>query len=270
MADKYLHRDDAPFTREVWELIDKTVRAAAVSQLSARKLLHAQGPFGYGLKSIPGPEQVVEGKEGEAQVRASISTPVASVIQPFSLAAGDIEQHEQSGLPIDMKAVVSAALACARKEDELLFYGSKALGIPGLLNTSGIQSMGLRPWAEVGDAVEDIIAATSLLDEAGFHGPYSLALTPGLYNKLFRRYPQGNTIELDHLKSLVTDGIVKAPSIREGGVLLATGKQFASIVLGQDMMTGFEGPEGRDYNFFISESLALKVSVPSTVCLLNS
>lgn len=270
MADKYLHRDDAPFSQKVWQLIDKTVRAAALSQLSARKLLCAQGPYGYGLKSIPGPEQVLEGSGDEPQISASVSIPVASITQPFAIAARDIEQHEKSGLPVDVKAVVSAALSCARKEDELLYYGSKALGIPGLLNTNGVQSMGLKPWKEVGDGVEDIISATTLLDEAGFHGPYALALTPGLYNQLFRRYPQGNTIELDHIKSLVTDGIVKAPAIREGGVLLATGSQFGSIVLGQDLMTGFEGPEGRNYNFFISESLALRLNVPSTVCLLKS
>ncbi|MFP4418229.1 MAG: encapsulin, partial [Chitinispirillaceae bacterium] len=81
---------------------------------------------------------------------------------------------------------------------------------------------------------------------------------------------QGNTIELEHLRSLVSGGIIKAPAIREGGVLLATGKQFASIILGQDMMTGFEGPDGRNYTFFISESIALRLSVPSTICFLKS
>lgn len=85
------------------------------------------------------------------------------------------------------------------------------------------------------------------------------ALTPNRHNLRFRRYPQGNMTEIDHVKSNVTEGVTKAPSINVGGDLFASGRLFASIVLGQDIMTGFVGPSGSAYEFIVFESLALKL-----------
>jgi NAD-dependent dihydropyrimidine dehydrogenase PreA subunit len=38
--------------------------------------------------------------------------------------------------------------------------------------------MNLPSWEEIGAAGNDIIQALTRLDDAGFHGPYSLALAP--------------------------------------------------------------------------------------------
>jgi uncharacterized linocin/CFP29 family protein len=170
---------------------------------------------------------------------------------------------------MDIEPLVKSVLQIAAQEDEFLYYGSATMKIAGLLTSSGIQKHKLKPWDQVGDAVEDIIDAVTKLDASGFHGPYSLALTPSLYNKLFRRYPQSDTLEIDHLKSLVSDGIIKAAGIKSGGVLLASNKEFASITLGQDLCAGFEGPSGRDYVFTLSESIALRIDVPLSVCVLD-
>jgi uncharacterized linocin/CFP29 family protein len=52
-------------------------------------------------------------------------------------------------------------------------------------------------------------------------------------------------------------------------LLLASGRQFASIVLGQDMSVGFIGPVGEDLEFSISESLALLIREPKAICALK-
>jgi uncharacterized linocin/CFP29 family protein len=69
---------------------------------------------------------------------------------------------------------------------------------------------------------------------------------------------------------LVTDGIYKAPVLEDGGVLLATGRQYASIVMGQDMTIGFIGPEGDRIAFTISESLVPRIRRPSAICVLEA
>jgi len=271
MSEKFLHRGDAPFESKVWEKIDEAVVNAARSQLCGRRLLSVEGPYGLGLKALPGADQSVAEKpvvEGVSLV-ASGSVPVVGIQSQFCLAARDLAAFEQTGLPLNLGAAVAAAIACARQEDALLFYGCKALGVPGLLNAPGVQSKKLKPWEEVGAAVEDLIEAVTQLDDAGFHGPYALALAPNLYNRLFRRYPQGPLTELEHLRSLVTEGLIKAPTIGSGGVLLASGRQYASIVLGQDLMTGFVGPAGPNYEFIVSESVALRLLQPAAVCVLQ-
>jgi hypothetical protein len=40
-------------------------------------------------------------------------------------------------------------------------------------------------------------------------------------------------------------------------------------VLGQDMMIGFIGPSGGELEFSISESLALRVRQPKSICVLE-
>ena len=44
MTEKYMQRQEAPFSEKVWEQIDSTVVNAAKSQLSARRLLAVDGP----------------------------------------------------------------------------------------------------------------------------------------------------------------------------------------------------------------------------------
>jgi len=68
---------------------------------------------------------------------------------------------------------------------------------------------------------------------------------------------------------MVTGGVFKAPILESGGVLLASGRQFASIVLGQDMTIGFIGPAGGEVEFSISESLALRIRQPQALCVLK-
>jgi uncharacterized linocin/CFP29 family protein len=53
-------------------------------------------------------------------------------------------------------------------------------------------------------------------------------------------------------------------------VLLSTGRQYASIVLGQDMTVGFVGPEGDRIALTISESLVPRIRRPSAICVLES
>ncbi len=266
----FLHRDDAPFSDAVWGRIDNVVTEAAKSVLSARRIIHVEGPYGLGIKSVPGPDVVLEEQDaGAAGLSSGGVIPLGLIGKTFSLSARDIAAFEQTGMPFSPAPAARAAIACAAREDDLLFSGSKALGAAGLLNAKGVQSLELGQWNEVGSAADDLIKAVTLLDDAGLHGPYALALAPARYNLLFRRYQQGNMVEIEHLRELVTDGIVKAPALSGGGVLLASGRQFATIVLGQDLMTGFVGPADGAYELHISESLALRLVQPKAVCVLK-
>jgi uncharacterized linocin/CFP29 family protein len=288
MVNKYLGREDAPISTALWEKLDATMIQAAKSQLVGRRLLHIEGPFGLGLKFVPlgdmvvsydgddllseGSEQAEEAAEIfmgiEPEMVASSVLPLALLRHSFSLGLRDLASAERDGLPLDLSTLAEAAIACAQAEDRLVFNGSDELGVSGLLNVVGSQTIKLGSWAKVGQAAEDLIKAVSALDAAGFHGPYSLALAPSRYNLLYRRYPQGNSTEFAHLQPIVTDGLLKAPALKEGGVLVASGVQFASIVIGQDMAIGFVGPSEGDLEFSVSESLALYVKQPGAVCVL--
>jgi uncharacterized linocin/CFP29 family protein len=262
MPNKYLGRDGAPFGEEVWAVMDAVMVEAAKAQLAGRRLLPLEGPYGLGLKAIPLPDEEVA-----SGVFVSKTLPLAFLVEEFEISLRDLAAYERDGLAFNAQPVAQAAMACARREDELLFYG--AAGLPGLLTASGVQKVQLSDWSAVGAAMDDLIRAVTALDEAGFHGPYALGLAPARYNLLFRRYPQGPMTEMEHIQTLVTGGLVKVPILKDGGVLLAVGRQYASIVLGQDMTVGFIGPDEEKLEFSVSESLALYLRVPASVCVLE-
>jgi len=272
MADNLSGRNDAPFSEAVWRKIDQIVTDVVRSQLTARRLLYVDGPVGMGFKAMTGPDHQIRAdhKQGEVNVVSSEMMPVVDIESTFTLSARDIASFEQQGAPLDAGAIANAAIILARKEDDILFNGIRELGTKGLTNAAGVQTIQLESWNNIGTPINNIIGAVNRHDGAGFHGPYTLALAPTLYNSLFRLYPQGNLTEFQHLQTFITDGIIKSGALSSGGVLLASGRQFASIVLGQDIITGFVGPQGRSFEFVISESLTLRLIQPAAVVVLQS
>ena len=262
MTNAYLGREDAPIGAETWKLIDAVAVQAAKSQITGRRLLPIEGPYGFGLKSLPLGDYAVEDGIG-----ASVSLPLSLIRTEFSLGKRDLAAFERDHLILDTAPVACAAMDAAAKEDRIIFNG--ITGTPGLLNAEGASSMTLSKWDKVGTAADQIIDAVTKLDTAGFHGPYSLALAPAQYNLLLRRYPQGDGTELEHISSIVGDGVVKAPALKKGGVLIASGSQYASVAIGQDMAVGYNGPVGDLLEFQIYESLALVVRAPESILVLK-
>lgn len=260
MENGYLGREDSPIGEETWKAIDATMTEAAKSLLAGRRLLYVEGPFGLGLKGVPLPDV----KSNSGLVTSSF-VPLSLIQKSFVMSKRDLAASEREGLPINTAPVAAAALDCASWEDDIIFRGTA--GLQGLLTAQGASEIKLTAWKEVGKAADEIIAALTTLDDAGFHGPYSLALSPSRYNLLLRRYPQGET-ELEQIRSM-TNGVFKAPILDSGGVLLASGRQYAAIVLGQDMSVGFIGPVGENLEFSISESLALLIRQPKAICALK-
>jgi uncharacterized linocin/CFP29 family protein len=261
MEQDYLGRKEAPLSAETWKLLDATMIEAAKSQLAGRRLISIEGPFGFGLKTIPLSDcEIAEG------ITASPVIPVNLVTTSFFLNKRDLAAGGKDPI-LDLDPVASAAMACARKEDGIIFSGIQ--DTPGLLGAEGSGSLALTKWDKVGTAADQIIQAVTVLDDAGFHGPYCLGLAPAQYNLLLRRYPQGDGTELDHVRTILGGDVIKAPVLQKGGVLLASGRQYCSLVIGQDMSIGFNGPAGDALEFSISESLALLIRAPEAICVLT-
>ncbi len=271
MSGKYLNRGDAPFEQNVWSVLDRAVVEAARGILSGRKLLDIEGPYGLGLRTLPMQERTVrENQAAGSSISVSAPWPLAFLHAEFRIPVREIASFEDGNVPFNIRPAMEAAREVARMEDGLVFNGDADMKVDGLLNVPGGKTVAISGWESVGGAAETVIEAVTTLDRAGYPGPYTLALAPELYNRLLRRYQQGMMTELQHIQVMVTGGIYKSATIGSGGVLLAAGSQFASIVLGQDITAGFIGPEGSGYVFSVSESLFLKINVPEAICVLTA
>jgi uncharacterized linocin/CFP29 family protein len=259
-----LNRDHAPFPAQIWGMIDAAAASAARDRLTGRRFLDLEGPFGLGLTVIeignddycrqPGPDEA-----GQILGRAM---QVPMIRKSFRISIRRVAAHLDNGQPLDLSPAQDAAEAVADREEELIYTGQPAFGVYGLLTIEGRQQVEGSDWSQPDAALNDVLQAATRLDEAGFHGPYALALAPALYNNLFRLFPGTDVIGLEHLRRLATAGIYKAPI--EGGVLVDT--RVGVLVLGQDFSAGYSSQDGIHYYLYVSESIVLRIDEPKAIC----
>ncbi|HEY1796920.1 MAG TPA: family 1 encapsulin nanocompartment shell protein [Stellaceae bacterium] len=263
----YLNRNLAPFPEPIWDAIDAEAVKAARDRLTGRRFLDIEGPFGTGLTTIevgnddycrqPGPD--------EAGAILGRALPVPMLRKSFRLSMRRIAAHVENGQPLDLAPARDAAEAVADREEEFIYKGQPDFHMPGLLTVEGRKQIPGSDWSTPDGALKDVLAAATLLDESGYRGPFALALPPARYNSLFQLFPGSDVIGLEHLRRLCTAGIHKTAI--EGGALIDT--SVGVLVQGQDLRAGYIGHDGVHYQFYISESIVLRIDSPEAVCTIG-
>jgi len=264
----YLNRYLAPFPPELWEEIDQAAAQAARDLLTGRRFLDVEGPFGVGLTAIElgSDDYCRQPKPDEAGAVVSRAIAVPMLRKSFGLSVRRIQGHLQMGQPLDITPVQDAAEAVARREEEFIYYGNLDFGLEGLLTARGRHEADMHDWRKVEQALDDVLQAVNKLDGSGFHGPYALALSPELYNNLFRRYEGTDMLQLEHLRRLCELGVYKAAI--DAAVLVDP--HVGRLMVGQDLMAGYSGNDGIHFQLFVSESMVLMLDEPEAVCVLKA
>ena len=264
----YLNRHQSSIPGDLWERIDAAAAGAATDRLTARRFLDLEGPHGVGLTSVEvGADHYCrEPAEGEAGAVASQAISVPMIRKECGLSARRLEAHLSMGQPLDLSPVEDAAEAVAAREEEFIYQGEPRFGLEGLMTAADRHTAKVGDWSKVEQALKDVLGAVEKLETTGFRGPYALAVSPKLYNNLFRRYDGTDMLQLEHLKRLCELGVFKAPV--EGAVVVDP--HVGRIVLGQDVMVGYSGNDGIHYQLYVSESAVLKLEEPRAICTLTA
>jgi uncharacterized linocin/CFP29 family protein len=268
MTMDYLNRGQAHFSAEVWKAIDEAANEAAAERLTGRRFLDIEGPFGVGLTAIEvgNDDYCRQPKPDEAGAIMGRAVPVPMLRRSFRLSIRRLAAHLENGQPLDLDPVQDAAEAVADREEEFVYRGQPDFGVFGLKTVAGRHELEGGDWSAIDRALEDTLAAVTRLDESGFRGPYAMALSPALYNGLFRLYPGTDTLQLEHLRRLCTRGIHKAPI--EGGVLVDA--RVGVLIMGQDLRAGYIGQDGVHYELYLTESLVLRIDEPKAICTISA
>ncbi|MBB4266669.1 family 1 encapsulin nanocompartment shell protein [Roseospira visakhapatnamensis] len=262
-----LNRSMAPFGADIWALIDAEAGAAAKDLMTVRRFLEVGGPHGPGLTAIElsNDDYCRQPEPGEAGAVMGRAVSVPMLRKTFRLSLRRIAAYLDKGQPLDLSPAGDAAEAVARLEEQILYYGRPEFGLSGLLENDGVCRLEGGDWTRPDAALEDVIAATTRLDEAGFPGPHALVVEPRFYNALFRRYPDSEMLLINHLRRLCTQGIFKA-NIR-GAALIDP--RVGRLEVGQDLMCGYVGTDGIHCELFAHESLVLHMQDENAVCVIS-
>jgi uncharacterized linocin/CFP29 family protein len=190
------------------------------------------------------------------------------ICKDFRLYWRDIEAAKKYGMPLELGPAAAAAAFCALKEDELIFRGDDECGYKGLMNAKGRTTVKVQGWGEVEEMFQNVVSATENLMSAGFYGPYAMAVSPSIYAMMHRVYSGGSgVLVVNMIRELITDGIFQSPVLKEEeAVVLATGRENLDLVIGQDLVTAYLGPDEMDHPFRVLETAVLRIKRPAAIC----
>lgn len=248
----------------------------------ARRLVALFGPLGAGVESVPletigkdeRAEMDLEGKPDPRPIRTHeteryIRIPL--IYKDFFLHWRDVTWSQDMGAPLDPTNAVRAAHQVGHAEDNLVFNGSKELGIHGLLNSPGSLSVEGGDWKKAAAPVKDVYAAISKLLDSAHHFPYALVASVDMYETLLKPVKESPVLELEQVNKVCGDGVHWSPQIPAGtAAVISTGSQNFDIAVAEDLQIAYLGPADMNYRFRVYESLVLRVKRPTAICVIKA
>ncbi len=267
-------RESASFGQEVWDQLDAVARSAADEVRAARRLVGLIGPLGFDARAGVAEAEPARGGEDEAEERTHVHVPRVRALpvlhRTFRLGARAVEALRNRGEPLTFAETAEAARNLARAEDRLLFHGHGGAGVTGLLGHPGALELPVGDWSDPARAADDLLAALTRLDEAGRHGPYAVALAPPRYYQLLRPHAGIALTPYQQLQPAFEGGIVKAPALSDGAIVVLRSESGPRAVVGQELTATYDGREGVFHRISLVESVALLPGVPGSVAILRA
>ena len=262
-------REAAPFGQEVWDAIDATARAAAEEVRAGRRVLQVVGPLGFGARAGIADDVPIAVEPERAHVHVPRIRPMPVLHRTVELGARTVEANAQCAEPLVLVQIAEAARQIARAEDRLLFDGVPEAGVAGLLGHPGALERTAGDWSDPGRAADELLAALAALDAAGRHGPYAVAVSPSRFYQLLRPHPGTSLTPFQQLQPALAGGIVKAPSLADGAVVVVRSPSGPRAVLGQELTAAYDGREGIFHQLSLVESITLLPGEAGSVAILR-
>ncbi len=238
---------------------------------AARRLVELVGPLGFAARAGVAEDEAVGGDEAgdEAHVHVPRVRALPVLHRSFSLGARSIAARETLREPLVLSEAAEAGRQIGRAEDRLLFSGNQAAGVRGLLAQEGSIELSAGDWSDPARAADDLLGALARLDAAGRHGPFAVGVSPARFYQLLRPYPGTALTPHAQLLPAFTGGIVKAPALQDGAVIVVRSASGPRAVVGQELAAAYDGREGIFHRISLVESITLLPGVPGSVAVLR-
>jgi uncharacterized linocin/CFP29 family protein len=278
MTDPFLLRDQAPLSEADWAALDAAVRQVARRLLVGRRILPLWGPVGPGLEVVP-VHRLYGWDVGQVDMTGTTDDPVViedriyvrlpMLHKDFVLYWRDLEQYRRLSVPLDWSVAEAAAAYVAEAEDHLVFHGSEADGVAGLLTVDGRHVLPASGDDE-GDGFRDVARAVAHLSAAGFYPPFATVTEPSVYARWHRLFGTSGVLEIEQIQKLTTHGVFMSPLIPERTVVvLAVGGENADLAVGLDLAVGFLETAQMNHHFRVLEVLAPRIKRPGAIVVLT-
>ncbi|HEX5415129.1 MAG TPA: family 1 encapsulin nanocompartment shell protein [Chloroflexota bacterium] len=272
----YLQTSGDPLTSAQWETLRDAVVTTARASLVDRRIISLVGPLGPGVEALPS-DLLTGASSAEIDILGDdegkpITTvrrrylPLPLIYKDFWIHWRDLESNHEFGFPIDSGKAAAAASAVAHAEDRLVFLGDESLGLNGLTDMPGRNTLPMRDWATEGNGFQDVVDGIRKLTAAGFPGPYALVTSPELYAELNRVFDNTGVLEIEQVEKLARRGVYAASVLPEPSTLLVDSSAAnLDLAVGLDFTVAFVESNNLNFKFRVVESIVLRVRRPGAI-----
>ncbi len=244
----------APIPQEAWDEINNRAEKAIKSVLTARKVLHVEGPFGFEKPVLTsGRLNLLKDLQSEVKAGTYESQSLVEARASFELSRWELDNVIRGTKDIDLEALEKAAVAIAEFEEKTLYFGHKEAAIKGLIETAATK-VTLKGDSQT--ILQEVSRAAIKLQEAFVEQPFDLIVSDAFFDQL-------NRIHGAKLLREIVEGVIGGKVIRskylQGGLLLPHDHEDLELTLGQDYTIGYEYHDQTTVKFFIMNSFALRV-----------
>jgi uncharacterized linocin/CFP29 family protein len=246
-----LHHELAPISDAAWAQIEEETTRTLKRYLAGRRVVDVQGPAGTGLSAVgTGHLQKIAAPRDGIVARQREVKALVELRVPFELDRQAIDDVDRGANDSDWQPAKDAARKIAFAEDGAVFDGYAAAGIVGI--RKGTSNPALTLPADVREYPEAVAQALSRLRLVGVNGPYSVLLGADAYTALAETSDHGYPV-LEHVKRLVDDKIIWAPTVEGAFVLTTRGGDF-SLHIGQDVSIGYSSHTDSTVQLYLQET----------------
>lgn len=257
-----LRRELAPISPTAWTEIDDMAREALVANLSARKFVDLDGPYGIshacvnlGRINLPDGQSSGQVRYGVHQVLPLIETRVSFILKQWEL-----DNIDRGARDTQLDALVAAARRIAAFEERAIYFGLAEAGIKGL--HAEVASKPIPLTLDVDAFVDAVSEGQAQLLRDGVEGAANLVVSPDIWKFLARSTPGGTLRSL--LAQQLGGQVIYSASV-EDALLVASRGGDCEMTVGQDLAIGYHHHTAEEIHLFFTESFTFRVIAPEAL-----
>lgn len=255
-----LYKELAPISKEAWREINERAEEVLKSYLSARKVMHVNGPKGLDYNVLS------EGRLSQIHQSDIVNygnyhvLPLTESRVEFEMKRWELDNVERGAKDVDYESLENAIKAIALFEENAVYNGLENAVIKGLKNSSELEELTF--GKEPVEIMEGISKGLIELRKAYVEGPFTLVVNEEAYKRILSKetaYPLDRRIEK------LIGGKIIYNHVIDGAYLLPHNHEDLELTIGRDFCIGYQSHDSEKVKLFVTESFTFRVLDPTLV-----
>ncbi|MFO7969618.1 MAG: family 1 encapsulin nanocompartment shell protein [Bacillota bacterium] len=247
-------RNIAPISDMAWEEIDERAEEVINSQLSTRKSVKVNGPFGLSYTTVPtGRLNLVDNNKSNVKLGLYNNQSLLETRISFELSQWELDNILRGAKDIELDNLEAAAKEIARFEDDVIYNGNKSANIKGLMNEAGNKKT---IELDSQDILSNLSEALIDLKNSFVEGPFNFVVSKSLFKALNKVH--GSKLLKNIIEDMIGGKVIVSEMIK-GGLLLPIEHDDIEFTIGQEYTIGYESHDTKNIKLFIMNSFTLRV-----------